>query len=201
MIKYLFFIPLFYVFFLSVYLFPAETNNYNLILGAKVPVHFNVRKVSPHVPIPGEDKGNGIGAGLYAEVIPYRYIAIESGFYIRTFSLGDDVITYNEMHIPIVLKLRFPVLDFLAISLGGGVTYCNPFSGKIYLTLGGDNDPMDIPEQDLISDFGLIVKTGLQILIKDIFLNLDLGMEFVDKPIEIEQTDFALTFGIGFGLF
>jgi hypothetical protein len=199
--KYLFFILLFYILFLSVTHFPAYADNHKLILGAKVPLHFTVRTYSPHVPIPGEDTGDGIGIGFYAEVIPYRYIAIESGFYVRKFSLGDDVILYNEMHVPIVIKLRFPVVDIFAISLGGGVTYCYPLSGKIYLTLGGDSDPMEIPEQDLITDFGILIKAGFQLLLKDIVFNIDLGMEFVDKPIEIEQTDFALTFGIGFGLF
>jgi hypothetical protein len=100
-----------------------------------------------------------------------------------------------------VFKIRFPVHDKFAISLGGGVTYCTPLSGKIFLTLGGDNDPLEIPEQDLISDFGLLIKAGFQLMIKDIVFNLDLGMEFVDKPIEIEQTDFALTLGVGFGIF
>jgi hypothetical protein len=174
--------------------------NNKLILGVKVPVHFNVRKISPHVPIPGAETGYGLGVGLYAEVIPFRYIAMESGFYIRTFSLGDDIITYNEINIPIVFKIRFPIYDKFIFSLGGGVIYCNPFNGKIYLTLGGENEPMDIPEHDLTSNFGIIIKTGFQFMIEEIILNLDLGMECVEKPIEIEQTDFALLFGIGFGL-
>ncbi len=48
-----------------------------------------MRKDSPYVPVEGSGKGGGIG--FYAEVIPFPYFAFESGFYIRSFNLGNDV--------------------------------------------------------------------------------------------------------------
>lgn len=195
--KCLFFVAFFYGILMVVQPFTADADTPSLILGAKVPFHFNLKKESPYVPVEGG--GAGIGAGLYVEAIPFPYVALESGFYVRTFGLGGDV-SYQEIHIPVVGKFRFPVSDNHAFTLGGGITYCNPFGGKIHLTLDED-DPMKIPKEDLISDFGFVAKMGLQIRLSQSFLLFDLGIEDVRKPIKIKQTDSFFTFGMGFSLF
>ena len=203
--KCLFVIFFFNFILLSANLFGVEKDDFHFILGFKIPAHAILKKDSPHIPLPEDNVDSGIGIGFYAEFIPFRYITIESGFYVRTFTLGDDegndIITYNEMQVLAVGKIRFPISDNFAITLGGGFTYCNPFSGKIYLTLGEDGDPLDIPEPDLISDFGLIARLGFQIRIRSVFINIDLGVEHVEKVIKIEQTDLVFAIGLGFGLF
>jgi len=195
--KCLILISLFFVILLSASLLPAETDNPHLILGVRIPAHVNVRKDSPTIPIKG--LGAGIGIGFYTEVLPFPYISFESGLYVRTFTLGRDI-SYQEMHVPIVAKLRYPFSDVFAMSIGGGLSYCKSFRGKTASVIE-DADPIPLPDGDLISDWGYIIKIGFQWRAKDIIINLDLGFEHVDKPTNIVQTDFVLGFGMGYGLF
>ncbi|HEB32344.1 MAG TPA: hypothetical protein ENI15_15975 [Spirochaetes bacterium] len=196
--KYLFVTFFFYVFLLSFNLFPAEKNDHHLILGIKIPGHVTVRKVSPHVPIDGLGYGGGIG--FHAEVIPFPFIAFESGFYVRRFSLGGDVI-YNEMQVPVVGKFRYPFSDTFALTIGGGITWCFPFSGQVVQTVG-ELDPVVIPDDDLTRALGFQAKIGFQILVaNEVYVNIDIGVEHVGKVIEIKQTDLVFAIGLGYGLF
>ncbi len=193
----LFLIFFFYIIFLSYSIYPAEKDNTHFIVGAKIPMHLNISQYSPIIPIEG--LGAGIGIGPYIEVIPFPFIAFETDFYIRTFTLGDDVV-YNEFNVPVVGKIRFPLSSNFAVSIGGGIIYCIPFSGNVLLTVA-DAAPIPIPETDLISAFGLIAKLGFQVRVDRSFINIDLGVEHVNKPINIQQTDFVLSMGLGIGLF
>jgi hypothetical protein len=196
--KYLFVIFFLYTFLLSFNLFPAEQDNHHLILGIKIPGHVTVRKDSPHVPVEGLGYGGGIG--FHMEVIPFPFIAFESGFYVRRFSLGGDVV-YNEMQVPAIGKFRYPFSDTFALTIGGGITYCIPFSGQVIQTVG-ELDPVDIPEQDLTRSLGLIAKIGFQFRpTEEIYVNIDIGVEHVTKVIEILQTDLVVSIGLGYGLF
>lgn len=198
--KLLFLIIFFYAFLLSMNLFPAERVTHHLILGGKIHGHFTVRKDSPYVPIEGSGRGGGIG--FYAEVLPFPYVAFESGFYIRSFNLGYDV-GYTELQFPGIGKIRYPFSDRFAMSIGGGITYCIPLWGTVYSTVA-DQDPFDIPRDDLTRAMGFIVKMGFQfrpVPFENIYINIDLGAEHVGKVIKIKQTDVVLSFGVGYGLY
>lgn len=197
--KLIYFIIFFYVLLLSNNLFPMERDTHHLILGGKLPGNFTVRKDSPYIPL--DDSGFGLGIGFYAEVIPFSYIAFESGLYIRAFNSGG--IYYDEFQIPVIVKFRLPISDKFAMSIGGGMNYCIPFYGDIWITTAGQEE-FDIPKDDLTRDLGLIAKMGFQIrpvVDKNIYINIDLGVEHVGKVIKIKQTDFVILFGIGFGLY
>jgi hypothetical protein len=196
--KYLFVISLFYILLLSFNLFPAENDGHHMLLGIKIPGHVTVRKDSPNVPIDGLGYGGGIG--FHMEVIPFPFISFESGFYVRRFSLGGDVI-YNELQVPGIGKFRYPFSDTFTLTIGGGITYCIPFSGQIIQTVAGA-DPIDLPEQDLTRDLGFQAKMGFQMKAADeVYFTIEIGVEHVTKVIKILQTDLVVSIGLDYGLF
>jgi hypothetical protein len=196
--KYLFIIIFFSIFLISLDLYPAEDDYHHLLLGIKTQGHLTVKKDSPNVPVDGLGYGGGIG--FHMEVIPFPFIAFESGFYVRRFSLGGDVI-YNEMQVPVIGKFRYPFSDTFSLTIGGGITYCIPFSGQVVQTVA-EAEPVDLPEQDLTRGLGFQAKMGFQMKVADeVYVTIDIGVEHVTKVIEILQTDLVVAVALDYGLF
>ncbi len=152
----------------------------------------------------GSAEGIGIGIGLFFEVIPFRYLAIEAGIGYRTFSLGEGEVTFSEFHIPLILKLRLPVDDSLTIYLGAGASYFYQFSGT--LDPDGDGpgqDPIDLPKTDLRDGFSIIAKLEVKIRLNGPLVTcLELGYEWTpERSLNITSHDLVFSVGIGYLFF
>ncbi len=145
--------------------------------------------------------GGGIGMGVAVDIIPMPYIAIETGIYLRTFTLID--VTYSEYMIPLLVKFRVPIKSWITVLIGGGPTYFDQFSGQINPEgTGPGQGSIELNKQDLREGYGFIAKAQMQLLFRTgLVFSVDFGYEYAKRSLDIKSNDVFLNVGVGFVIF
>ncbi len=182
----------------------AYTESDTLMLGIKttmpLSVNLSTTKDLSYMCAFSNDKANGIGAGagFFLEVIPIKYLAIETGVFFRYFSLGNNDISYYEMQIPIIPKLRIPVTSNVNVLFGIGGSYFVQFHGTI---LSPSGQEINIPKSDLTMSFSFITKLEIQFRLNrsgNILMNVEFGYEFAKRSLKMTAHDIFFGLSLGF---
>ncbi len=146
------------------------------------------------------------GVGLEIDLIPFRFLAIETGLYYRNGQLGSSEVSMNEIQLPLILKFRQPLNRNFVFLIGAGISFFHQFSGSVDLdnTVGTSigQDRISLTDQDLRSGISYIGKIEIQMFIgKRFFFSFDLGYEYSKRSLDIYSHDFTMGIGVGYAIY